>query len=82
MQRFAAMLDHRRVRTSGAKSAGQLLVALGFVLLPVTHHVRWDHGLVRALTYVPFAFILLGIALGGLSLFGLQTVLFGYGFHF
>jgi hypothetical protein len=34
------------------------------------------------LVYVPFAFILLGIALGGLSLLGLSTVLFGYGFHF
>lgn len=57
-------------------------LSLGFVLLPVTHHLGWERRAVRALVYVPFAFVLLGIALGGLSLLGLQTMLFGYGFHF
>lgn len=57
-------------------------LALGFVLLPIAHHVRWENAFLRALVYVPFAFILLGVALGGLSLLGLQTVLFGFGFHF
>jgi GT2 family glycosyltransferase len=57
-------------------------LAVGFMLLPVLHHARWEHPLLQRLVYVPFAFILLGIALGGLSLLGLSTVLFGYGFHF
>jgi cellulose synthase/poly-beta-1,6-N-acetylglucosamine synthase-like glycosyltransferase len=57
-------------------------LSLGFILLPVLHHARWGGPLLRFLVYVPFAFILLGIGLGGLSLLGLSTVLFGYGFHF
>jgi cellulose synthase/poly-beta-1,6-N-acetylglucosamine synthase-like glycosyltransferase len=57
-------------------------LSLGFILLPVLHHGRWGNSLLRFLVYVPFAFILLGIALGGLSLLGLSTVLFGCGFHF
>ncbi len=57
-------------------------LSLGFILLPVLHHKRWENPLLRMLVHVPFAFILLGIALGGLSLLGLSTVLFGYGFHF
>lgn len=57
-------------------------LALGFILLPAMHHLGWEHPLVRPLRYAPFAFILVGIALGGMSLLGLQTVLFGYGFHF
>jgi hypothetical protein len=31
---------------------------------------------------VPFFLILTGLALAGFSLFGMQTVFFGYGFHF
>ena len=57
-------------------------LSLGFILLPVLHHKRWENPLLRMLVHVPFAFILLGIALGGVSLLGLSTVLFGYGFHF
>ncbi|BDG03692.1 glycosyltransferase [Anaeromyxobacter oryzae] len=57
-------------------------LALGFLLLPVLHHVSWSSTWVRALVYVPFVFVVLGVALGGLSLLGLQTVLFGFGFHF
>jgi cellulose synthase/poly-beta-1,6-N-acetylglucosamine synthase-like glycosyltransferase len=57
-------------------------LALGFILLPVLHHAEWSNPWLRPLRYIPFAFILLGTALGGLSLLGQQTVLFGYGFHF
>jgi len=57
-------------------------LALGFALLPLAHRVGWDAWPVRALLTLPFAFVLLGVALGGLSLFGLQTVMFGMGFHF
>jgi cellulose synthase/poly-beta-1,6-N-acetylglucosamine synthase-like glycosyltransferase len=57
-------------------------LSIGFMLLPVLHHVRWEHRLLRLLVHVPLTFILLGILLGGCSLLGLSTVLFGYGFHF
>jgi len=57
-------------------------LSLGFVLLPVAHHVGWEHPAMRVLSYLPFAFVVLGLGLGGMTLLGLQPVLFGYGFHF
>ena len=57
-------------------------LCLAFVLLPLMHHLRWEHRLVRGLVYVPFALILVGLMLGGMSAFGMSTVFFGYGFHF
>jgi len=57
-------------------------LALGYLMLPLLHHWRWDSPAVRALVYMPFIFIVMGIALGSLSLVGVQTVFFGYGFHF
>jgi hypothetical protein len=32
--------------------------------------------------WLPFSFIVVGIGFGGLSIFGMYPVLFGYGFHF
>ncbi|MFL5276429.1 MAG: hypothetical protein ACJ79T_08155, partial [Myxococcales bacterium] len=57
-------------------------LSLGFILLPVLHHVRWENPILRPLVHLPFTLILVGILLGGLSLLGMPTVLFGYGFHF
>ncbi len=57
-------------------------LALGFVMLPVLHHVAWEHPMVQRLLYLPFSLILGGLMLGGLGLLGMQTVFFGYGFHF
>ena len=57
-------------------------LCLAFCLLPVMHYLGWENKLVKILVYVPFALILLGVALGGMSAFGMQTVFFGYGFHF
>lgn len=57
-------------------------LAIGFVLLPILHHVSWENPLMRFLIYVPFLLILAGISLGGLGVLGMQPVLFGYGFHF
>lgn len=57
-------------------------LALGYFMLPLLHHCRWDAPGVRAVVQIPFCLILLGVALGGLSLLGVQTVFFGYGFHF
>lgn len=57
-------------------------VAFGFILLPLMHRVSWDHPLVRPLVFVPFVLVMLGVLLGGMALAGMQSVLFGFGFHF
>jgi cellulose synthase/poly-beta-1,6-N-acetylglucosamine synthase-like glycosyltransferase len=57
-------------------------LALGYLMLPVLHHVRWDWLPVQAAIQLPLILIVLGVALGSLSLMGIQTVFFGYGFHF
>jgi hypothetical protein len=57
-------------------------LALGYLMLPILHHVRWDRLPVRAATQVPLFLIIIGVVLGSLSLMGIQTVFFGYGFHF
>jgi cellulose synthase/poly-beta-1,6-N-acetylglucosamine synthase-like glycosyltransferase len=57
-------------------------VAFGFILLPLMHRISWDHPLVRPLVFLPFLLVLAGVVLGGLALAGMQSVLFGYGFHF
>ena len=44
--------------------------------------MRWDRRPVRAALQLPLTFIRVGQALGSLSLLGIQTVFFGYGFHF
>ena len=56
--------------------------ASAFLLLPLMHHLKWENRLVRGLVYVPFALILLGVFLSGASVFGMNAVFFGYGFHF
>lgn len=57
-------------------------VALGFFLLPALHRAGWDHPAFRLIVWAPFAFVLLGVALGGVGVAGLQPVFFGFGFHF
>ncbi|MCB0643078.1 MAG: glycosyltransferase [Phaeodactylibacter sp.] len=57
-------------------------LCLAFLLLPLMHHAGWQHPLVRFAVYVPFALILLGVGLSFLSMAGMQSVFFGYGFHF
>ncbi|HNG89453.1 MAG TPA: hypothetical protein PK858_04590, partial [Saprospiraceae bacterium] len=57
-------------------------LCLAFLLLPLMHHLKWEHPAVRVLCYVPFALILLGVMLSGASVFGMKAVFFGYGFHF
>jgi hypothetical protein len=34
------------------------------------------------LVYLPFILVLAGLSLGGTALFGMQTMMFGFGFHF
>jgi cellulose synthase/poly-beta-1,6-N-acetylglucosamine synthase-like glycosyltransferase len=57
-------------------------LCLAFVMLPVMHYLGWHHKVVRVVVYVPFLIILAGVVLAGMSTFGMQTVFFGYGFHF
>jgi hypothetical protein len=57
-------------------------LALGYLMLPLLHYARWESPWVRAVVQLPFILIVLGVTLGGLSLLGVQTVFFGYGFHF
>jgi cellulose synthase/poly-beta-1,6-N-acetylglucosamine synthase-like glycosyltransferase len=57
-------------------------LALGYLMLPLLHHCSWGTAIVRVLVQVPLVLIAVGLALGGLSLMGVQTVFFGYGFHF
>lgn len=57
-------------------------LCLAFILLPILHHTGWNNRALRVLMYLPFILILLGVFVASLSLFGLQSVFFGYGFHF
>lgn len=57
-------------------------LALGYLMLPILHNVRWDCRPVQAAIQVPLSLIIVGVVLGSLSLMGIQTVFFGYGFHF
>lgn len=57
-------------------------LAIGYALLAIMHSADWGRPGLQTLTWVPFTMIATGIALGGLSLFGMQPVFFGFGFHF
>ena len=57
-------------------------LALGYLMLPILHNVPWDSRPVRVAVHLPLALIIVGVGLGSLSLMGIQTVFFGYGFHF
>ena len=57
-------------------------LCLAFILMPVLHRIGWESKLTRAIAHLPFFFIILGVGLATVSLLGLQTVFFGYGFHF
>ncbi|MBE2209464.1 MAG: glycosyltransferase [Saprospiraceae bacterium] len=57
-------------------------LCLAFIFLPLMHRLGWEHRFSRVFVFVPFGLIMLGIALAGLSMAGMQSVFFGYGFHF
>ena len=57
-------------------------LCFAFMLLPVLHYYGWDKKLSRGLVHIPFLLILLGVLISGLGIFGMQSVFFGYGFHF
>ncbi len=57
-------------------------LAIGYALLAIMHSADWGRPGLQTLAWVPFSFIVTGITLGGFSLFGMQPVFFGFGFHF
>lgn len=57
-------------------------LAVGYSLIAVMHSADWGRPGLQSLAWVPFSLIATGIALGGLSLIGMQPVFFGFGFHF
>jgi cellulose synthase/poly-beta-1,6-N-acetylglucosamine synthase-like glycosyltransferase len=57
-------------------------LCFAFILLPLMHRLGWENRVIRILVYVPFVLIILGLALATLSLAGMQSSFFGYGFHF
>ena len=57
-------------------------LCLAFALMPLLHRIGWQHRTVRVLAHIPYILVMIGIALAGSSLIGMQTMFFGYGFHF
>ena len=57
-------------------------LCFAFVLFPIMHHISWENPIIQKFVYLPFSIILLGVMVGAMSIFGLQPVFFGYGFHF
>ena len=57
-------------------------LAIAYTLLAIMHSADWGRPGLQTLTWVPFTLIAAGIGLGGMSLFGMQPVFFGLGFHF
>lgn len=57
-------------------------LCLAFLLLPTMRLLGWDNMAMRIGRYAIFLLVVLGLALGSLSLFGMQSTFFGYGFHF
>jgi len=70
---------------AGALASFQIALlglAVGYALLAIMHSADWGRPGLQTLIWVPFSLIATGIALGGISLFGMQPVFFGFGFHF
>lgn len=57
-------------------------LALAFMLQPYLHGLGWEKAWLRRPAMLAFLVIVGSVGLGGASLFGLQPVLFGFGFHF
>ncbi len=57
-------------------------LCLAFIFMPVLHRIGWEKKYIRLLAHLPYLLIMLGISLAGLSVIGMQTMFFGYGFHF
>jgi cellulose synthase/poly-beta-1,6-N-acetylglucosamine synthase-like glycosyltransferase len=57
-------------------------LCFAFILLPIMHKFGWENKFVSVAVYIPFALILMGLLLSTLTMLGMQSSFFGYGFHF
>ena len=57
-------------------------LSLAFIIFPIMHNKKWGESWLKPVVYIPFILILLGVGIGAAGAFGLQTVFFGFGFHF
>ena len=57
-------------------------IAIAYGLISVMHSSDWGRPGLQTLVWLPFSFIATGLTLGGMGLFGMQPVFFGFGFHF
>jgi len=57
-------------------------IAVAYGLISVMHSSDWGKPGLQTIAWIPFSLIATGLALGGMGLFGMQPVFFGFGFHF
>jgi cellulose synthase/poly-beta-1,6-N-acetylglucosamine synthase-like glycosyltransferase len=57
-------------------------LAFALLLFPILHHVRWENRVVQVLVMLPLLLVIAGLSVSGMALAGMQTVFFGFGFHF
>lgn len=57
-------------------------LCLAFIFMPLMHKTGWKSAWIRGMAHLPYIFIIAGILMAGMSLMGMQTMFFGYGFHF
>ena len=57
-------------------------LALALLMFPILHHVRWENRIVQVMVMLPLLLVVTGMGVSGMALAGMQTVFFGFGFHF
>lgn len=57
-------------------------LALALLMFPILHHVRWENRAVQVMVMAPLTLVVVGMGVSGMALLGMQTVFFGFGFHF
>lgn len=57
-------------------------IATGYALISIMHIRDWGRIGLQTMVWIPFTFIATSMGLGGMGLFGVQPVFFGFGFHF
>ena len=57
-------------------------ITIAYVLLPVLHHVSWEHPFMQKLIYVPFLLVIGGLGISTFALLDIQPVFLSCGFHF
>ena len=57
-------------------------ITIAYVLLPVLHHVSWEHPFMRKLIYVPFLLVIGGLGISTFALLDILPVFLSCAFHF